>query len=69
MIPESKSALTLAVLALLLVLGVRPGAGRGDEAAARPRSTPPICVDTPSRPASKVYPQDVTVSVYNASTA
>jgi hypothetical protein len=66
LLPSVKSALTLGVLALLLVLGVswgfaqvtKPFPGKVD---------PPICVDTSFPAGERIYPQDVTVSVLNAS--
>ncbi|GAB3245736.1 LytR C-terminal domain-containing protein [Nocardioides dilutus] len=66
LVPSMKSALTLVVLALLLVLGVswgfaqvtKPFPGKVDA---------PICVDTSFPAGERIYPQDVTVSVLNAS--
>lgn len=65
-VPSMKSALTLGVLALLLVIGVswgfaqvtKPFPGKVD---------PPICVDTSFAAGERIYPEDVTVSVLNAS--
>ena len=66
LVPSLKSALTLGVLGLILVLGVswgfaqvtKPFPGKVD---------PPICVDTSFPAGERIYPQDVTVSVLNAS--
>lgn len=66
LVPSLKSALTLAVLTLLLILGLswgfaqvtKPFPGKVD---------PPICVDTSFPAGERLYPQDVTVSVLNAS--
>ncbi|WP_372736919.1 LytR C-terminal domain-containing protein [Nocardioides sp.] len=64
--PSIKSALTLGVLVLLLVVGVawgvaqvsKPFPGKVDR---------PICVETSYQAGERLYPQDVTVSVLNAS--
>ena len=66
LLPSMRSALTLGVLTLLLVVGVswglaqvtKPYPGKVD---------PPICVDTSFPAGERIYPQDVTVSVLNAS--
>jgi LytR cell envelope-related transcriptional attenuator len=66
LLPSAKAALTLGVLALLLVLGAtwgfaqvtQPFPGKVD---------PPICVDTSFPAGERLYPEDVTVSVLNAS--
>lgn len=65
-VPSIKAGATLAVLVLLLVLGVswgfaqvvKPFPGKVD---------PPICVDTSFPAGERIYPQDVTVSILNAS--
>jgi LytR cell envelope-related transcriptional attenuator len=58
---------TLTLLGLILLLGVM--AAWGWKAATKPlpaKVDTAICVDTPVRAGDKVYPQQVTVSVYNA---
>ena len=60
-----RTMLTLGVLLLLLVVG----AAWGWSAATKPfpgRVDPPICVDTTIEPGSRVFPDQVTVSVLNA---
>lgn len=63
----ARSAITLSVLGLLLVLA----AVWGWSAATEPlpgKADTPLCVRQQVRAGTKVFPQDVTVSVYNAST-
>jgi hypothetical protein len=65
--PTLKSVITLATLTVLLVIG----AAWGFSQATKPfpgRADPPICVDTAYEAGDRLYPQDVTVSVINAST-
>ena len=65
-VPSAKSWITLGVLAVLMLLGVswgyaqvtKPFPGKVD---------PPICVETNVASGERIYPQDVTVSVLNAS--
>jgi len=66
LVPSMKSALTLAVLAVLLVLGVGWGVAQVTEPFPG-KVDPPICVDTSVAAGDRVHPQDVTVSVLNAS--
>ena len=66
LVPSLKSALTLGVLALLLVLGVSWGFAQVTEPFPG-KVDPPICVDTSFPAGERIYPQDVTVSVLNAS--
>jgi hypothetical protein len=66
LVPSLKSALTLAVLALLLIGGVSWGFGQVTEPFPG-KVDPPICVDTSFPAGERIYPQDVTVSVLNAS--
>jgi hypothetical protein len=61
-----KTALTLGVLALVLVLGVGWGVAQVTEPFPG-KVDPPVCVDTSFSEGDRVYPQDVTVSVLNAS--
>jgi hypothetical protein len=65
-VPGVKSALTLAVLVLLLVVGVTWGLGQVSEPFPG-KADPPICLDTSFPAGERIYPQDVTVSVLNAS--
>jgi LytR cell envelope-related transcriptional attenuator len=66
LVPSLKSALTLGVLALLLVVGVSWGFAQVTEPFPG-KVDPPICVDTSFPAGERIYPQDVTVSVLNAS--
>ncbi len=66
LVPSLKSALTLGVLALLLVAGVSWGFAQVTEPFPG-KVDPPICVDTSFPAGERIYPQDVTVSVLNAS--
>ncbi len=66
LIPSLKSALTLGVLAVLLVIGVSWGFAQVTEPFPG-KVDPPICVDTSFPAGERIYPQDVTVSVLNAS--
>lgn len=66
LLPSVKSALTLGVLALLLVLGVSWGVAQVTEPFPG-KVDPPICVDRSFPAGERIYPQDVTVSVLNAS--
>jgi hypothetical protein len=66
LVPSMKSALTLGVLALLVVLGVSWGFAQVTEPFPG-KVDPPICVDTSFPAGERLYPQDVTVSVLNAS--
>lgn len=61
-----KSALTLGVLALLVVAGVSWGFAQVTEPFPG-KVDPPVCVDTLVPAGERIYPQDVTVSVLNAS--
>ncbi|HEY0951619.1 LytR C-terminal domain-containing protein [Nocardioides sp.] len=63
----ARSAITLAALAVLLVLGAVWGwSALTDPLPAKVDR--PLCVDTTVEAGTKVYAQDVTVSVYNAGT-
>jgi hypothetical protein len=66
LLPSAKSALTLGVLALLLLVGVSWGFAQVTEPFPG-KVDPPICVDTSFPSGERIYPQDVTVSVLNAS--
>jgi hypothetical protein len=66
LLPSAKSAITLGVLALLLVLGVSWGYAQVTEPFPG-KVDPPICVDTSYPAGERIYPADVTVSVLNAS--
>ena len=66
LVPSMKSGLTLAVLALLLVVGVSWGFAQVTDPFPG-KVDPPICVDTTYPADERIYPQDVTVSVLNAS--
>jgi len=66
LLPSLKSALTLGVLAVLLVIGVSWGFAQVTEPFPG-KVDPPICVDTSFPAGERIYPQDVTVSVLNAS--
>lgn len=66
LLPSAKSAITLGVLALLLVVGVSWGYAQVTEPFPG-KVDPPICVDTSHPAGDRIYPQDVTVSVLNAS--
>ena len=66
LLPSVKSALTLAVLTLLLVLGVSWGLAQVTEPFPG-KVDPPVCVDRSFPAGERIYPQDVTVSVLNAS--
>lgn len=65
-IPSLKSGLTLGVLAVLLVVGVSWGFAQVTEPFPG-KVDPPICVDTTVPAGERIYPQDVTLSVLNAS--
>ncbi len=63
----ARSAITLAALAVLLVLGATWGwSALTDPLPAKVDR--PVCVDRTVEAGTKVYAQDVTVSVYNAGT-
>lgn len=66
LLPSMRSALTLAVLAVLLVLGASWGFAQMTEPFPG-KVDPPVCVDTSFPAGERIYPQDVTVSVLNAS--
>lgn len=66
LVPSMKSALTLAVLGVLLVLGVGWGVAQVTEPFPG-KVDPPVCVDTTHAAGEQIHPQDVTVSVLNAS--
>jgi hypothetical protein len=66
LVPSLKSAVTLAVLAVLLVVGVSWGFAQVTEPFPG-KVDPPICVETSFPAGERIYPQDVTVSVLNAS--
>lgn len=66
LVPSLKSAVTIGVLALLLVVGVSWGFAQVTEPFPG-KVDPPICVDTSFPAGERIYPQDVTVSVLNAS--
>lgn len=66
LVPSMKSALTLVVLALLVVVGVSWGFAQVTEPFPG-KVDAPICVDTSFAANERIYPQDVTVSVLNAS--
>jgi hypothetical protein len=65
-LPSMKSALTLGVLVVLLLLGVSWGYAQVTEPFPG-KVDAPICVDTTHSAGDRIYPQDVTVSVLNAS--
>jgi hypothetical protein len=66
LLPSMRSGLTLAVLALLLVAGVSWGFAQVTEPFPG-KVDPPVCVETTHAAGERIYPQDVTVSVLNAS--
>jgi hypothetical protein len=66
LLSSAKSAITLGVLTLLLVVGVSWGYAQVTEPFPG-KVDPPICVDTEQPAGERIYPQDVTVSVLNAS--
>lgn len=66
LLPSARTAITLGVLGLLLVLGVSWGYAQVTEPFPG-KVDPPICVDTSYAAGERVYPADVTVSVLNAS--
>jgi hypothetical protein len=66
LVPSLRSAVTLAVLAVLLVVGVSWGFAQVTEPFPG-KVDPPVCVDTTFAAGDRLYPQDVTVSVLNAS--
>ena len=66
LLPTAKSAITLGVLAFLLLVGVSWGFAQVTEPFPG-KVDPPICVDTSFPAGERIYPQDVTVSVLNAS--
>lgn len=63
----ARSAITLAALAVLLVLGAAWGWNAATEPLPAKVDTP-ICTTQTIAAGEKVFPQDVTVSVYNAGT-
>jgi hypothetical protein len=63
----ARSAITLAVLGLVLVVAAIWAWGAAMEPLPEKASTP-VCVDRDVRQGEKVFAQDVTVSVYNAGT-
>lgn len=63
----ARSTITISVLGLLLVLAAAWGWSAATEPLPAKVDTP-ICVDRTVAAGTKVYPQDVTVSVYNAGT-
>jgi hypothetical protein len=65
--PRLRSALTLAVLALLVVVGTAWGFAQVTEPFPG-RAEPSVCVDEQFAAGERIYPQNVTVSVVNAST-
>ena len=66
LLPSAKSAITLGVLALLLVLGISWGYAQVTEPFPG-KVDAPICVERTHPAGDRIYPQDVTVSVLNAS--
>lgn len=66
LLPSAKTAITLGVLGLLLILGVSWGFAQVTEPFPG-KVDPPICVDTIHPAGERLYPADVTVSVVNAS--
>jgi len=66
LVPSAKSALTLAVLALLLVVGISWGYAQVTEPFPG-KVDPPICASTSYASGDRIYPADVTISVLNAS--
>jgi hypothetical protein len=66
LLPSAKSAVTLGVLTVLLLLGVTWGYAQVTEPFPG-KVDPPVCVDTSYPSGERIYPQDVTVSVLNAS--
>lgn len=67
MIEGARSAITISALCLLLVLAALWGWSAATEPLPAKIDTP-LCVDHAVEAGEKVYPQDVTVSVYNAGT-
>lgn len=68
MTDRARAAATLGVLALLLVLGVRWGLTQVTEPFPETVSTPSVCTPTLIPAGGTLRPQDITVSVLNAST-
>lgn len=66
LVPSVKSWITLGVLAFLLLLGVSWGYAQVTEPFPG-KVDPPVCVETSFPAGERIYPQDVTVSVLNAS--
>ena len=62
-----RTAITLAVLGLVLLVALIWGWGAATEPLPE-KADSPICVDRTVAEGEKVFPQDVTVSVYNAGT-
>ena len=62
----ARTALTLAALALLVVLAAVWGWSAATESLPA-KVDRPVCVDTDIKAGDRLYPQQVTVSVYNAS--
>lgn len=67
MVEGARSAITLTALGLLLALAALWGWSAATEPLPAKVDTP-LCVDRTVEAGAKVYPQDVTVSVYNAGT-
>ena len=67
MIEGARSAITLSALGLLLALAALWGWSSATKPLPAKVDTP-LCVDRTVEAGTKVYPQDVTVSVYNAGT-
>jgi hypothetical protein len=67
MTQAARSAVTIAVLVLLLVVAALWGWSAATDPLPAKVDTP-VCVDRTVSAGDKVFPQDVTVSVYNAST-
>ncbi|WP_370249277.1 LytR C-terminal domain-containing protein [Nocardioides sp.] len=68
MTDRARAAATLGVLALLLVLGVRWGLTQVTEPFPETVSAPSICTPTLVTAGQTLRPEDITVSVLNAST-
>lgn len=67
MIEGARSAITISALGLLLVLAALWGWSAATEPLPAKVDTP-LCVERSVEAGTKVFPQDVTVSVYNAGT-
>ncbi len=67
MIEGARSAITISALGLLLVLAALWGWSAATEPLPAKVDTP-LCVDRTVEAGTKVFPQDVTVSVFNAGT-